>query len=468
MRVNPIEIAWRNLRRNARRSALTLLAIVVGTMAILIFGGYVNDTIQGLQTSTVRTYGHLQVVPRDYLDFGRGNPGRFSIRDYDRLIAAIRSDPVLSPMLNVVTPVLDVEGVAGNFNVGASSNFVGEGVVPAERSALLAWDGFGMNIPPAKSALREDAPAAGVVGLRMAQMLVLCDALRIADCRHLAPDASADAGAGAAADLPADLTGLASPSAATGQATDGASIELLASSPGGLPNVVRMSVLKAERQGVRQIDSMYVAMPLALAQRLVFGPDRRAVSAVVVQLKHSDMLPAAQRRLQDIARAAAEPLEVLSFHEVSPIYDQIVATYDTIFQFIAALMAVITLFSIANAVNMAVGERVGEIGTLRSLGFQRSTIRRIFVAEGALLGIIGAGLGATLALLLAEGVINLAGLSWTPPGRTSAIPIHVDILTSPLTIAGTVIGLALVACLSALPPANKAAHLEITDALRHA
>jgi putative ABC transport system permease protein len=467
--MNAVALASRNVRRNGRRSLLTLLALIVGTMGILMFGGYVNDTIQGLQTTTVRTYGHLQVVPRDYLDFGRGNPGRFSIRDYETLLAEIRQDPVLVPMLNVVTPVLEVEGVAGNFALGASSNFVGEGAVPAERTKQLAWDGFSMSIPAAASALREDRPDGGVVGLRMAQLLMLCDALQIADCRRLPADTkSADAiDRPGEADVPADIAlaaSLARPGNARGAET---SIELIAASPGGLPNVVRLNVLKAERQGVRQIDSMYVAMPLGLAQRLVFGPEVRAVSAIVVQLKHTDMLPAAEQRLNQIVAAVQEPLEVVTFHQVSPVYDQIVATYNTIFQFIAALMAVITLFSIANTVNMAVGERVGEIGTLRSLGFPRGTIRRIFVAEGALLGIVGTLVGALAAIMVSEGVINLAGLSWTPPGRTQAIPIHVDILASPLTIAGTVLGLAVVACVSALWPAHKASRLEVTKALSH-
>jgi putative ABC transport system permease protein len=463
--MNPIELAWRNVRRNRRRSLFTLLALAVGTMAILMFGGYVNDTIQGLQTSTVRTYGHLQVVPRDYLDFGRGNPGRFSIHDYDRLIGAIRNDAALSPMLTVVTPVLEVEGVAGNFRVSASSNFVGEGVVPAERSAQLAWDGFGMGIPPVKSALREDAPDGGVVGLGMAQLLGLCDSLKIANCRRVTSDATS--GPNGVGDMPADIAVAASSAGAAGEDEAGPWVELLAASPGGLPNVVRMNVLRAERQGVRQIDSMYVAMPLSLAQRLVFGPDMRAASAIVVQLKQTDMLSDAQRKLERIVGDSKEPLEVLTFHEVSPIYDQIVATYGTIFQFIAALIAVITLFSIANAVNMAVGERVAEIGTLRSLGFQRAAIRHIFVAEGALLGVLGALIGAFIAIALSECVINLAGLSWTPPGRTHAIPIHVDITSSPLLIVGTVLGLALVACISAIGPAHKAAKLEVTEALNH-
>ncbi len=470
--MNAIEIAWRNVRRNGRRSLFTLLALALGTLAILMFGGYVNDTVTGLQTATVRTYGHLQIVPKDYLDFGRGNPGRFSIAGYAALVQRIRNDEQLAPMLALVTPVLEIEGVAGNFAAGVSSNFVGEGVVPEERRRQLAWDGFGIGIPPGRTALNAGDADGGVVGLRMAQLLNLCDALRLSNCRRIEPAAVPPADA--AATLPADTAALArSTQTANGgaQAQERASevpVELLAASPGGMPNVVRMNVLEAERQGIRQIDSMYVALPLPLAQRLVFGGERQAVSSIVVQVRHTEQMPAARARLEQIVRGAAQPLEVLSFHDVSPAYDQIVATYSTIFQFIAWLMAAITLFSISNAVTMAVGERTAEIGTLRSLGFQRSAIRRIFVSEGALLGIVGTVVGVLAAFVLAEGVINLAGLSWTPPGRSSAIPIRVDIVSTPALVLLTVLGLSLVACLSALWPAHKAARLEITDALRRA
>lgn len=461
--MNPFSLALRNVRRNGRRSALTLTALAVGATAILVFGGYVTDTIEGLQTSTVRTYGHLQIVTRDYLDFGRGDPGRFSIHDYDSLIANIRKDPQLAPMLVEVTPVLDVEGMAGNGS--HSSMFVGAGVVPSAHAHQLAWDGFDKGIEPRETALREAAPNAGVVGHGLAQLLSMCTALKLGDCKTLpaAPLASDPD-----AVVPADIAGLGTPAGKGTQAATGRPVvDLLSSSPGGMPNVVSLQVQSAERQSIQQVDGMYLAMPLGLAQRLVFGPGERAVSAIVIQLHHTDQLPAARAALEKLLAQQRPGLEVLTFHDVSPVYDQIVATYSTIFQFIACLMAAITLFSVANAVNMAISERTGEIGTLRSLGFQRSTIRAIFVSEGALLGVIGSALGALLSVGIAFAV-NHAGVRWTPPGRTQSISVIIDIFSNPWLIALTVGGLALVASLSALLPANSAAKLDITEALRHA
>lgn len=459
-------LAWRNIRRNGRRSMLTLIALAVGSIAILMFGGYVNDTIFGLQTATVRSAGHLQVLPKDFLDFGRGNPERFSIRDYRALISQIKSDPELASMLAVVTPVLEVEGVAGNFAAGSSSNFSGLGVVPAERAMMLAWDGFGKRIPPATTQLSGETPDQGIIGLGMAQLLQLCDALQIDNCKRMdqEPHVASENG-----HTPADLTALAGISSAGSDAvSDGVAIELLAASPGGLPNVVRMGVANAERQAIRQIDNMYVGMPIDTAQRLLFGPGHEVASAIIIQLNRTSQLPLAEARLKQLVAEVDGNLEVLSFRQVSPIYDQIVANYSTIFQFIAWLMGIVALFSVANAVNMAVSERTGEIGTLRALGFQRGFIRSLFLTEGALLGLVGSLIGVVLAIVIADGVINMAGLSWTPPGRSHAIPIRIDILSTPALVWLTMLGMTVIACLSALWPANNAARLEVTEALRHA
>lgn len=464
--MNVLSLAWRNVRRNGRRSMLTLSALAVGSAAIMMFGGYVNDTVHGLQTATVRSVGHLQIVPKDYLDFGRGDPARFSIAGYDELIRRLRDDSELASMQVLITPTLDVEGVAGNFGAGVSSNFSGTGVVPSEHVRQLAWDGFDIGIPPGSTHLDDADAERGVVGFGMAQLLRLCDALSLDDCKRVDDQPGADTES-----LPADLAQLSGANAGatktTSDTADRVSVELLAATPGGLPNVVRMEVAAAERQGIRQIDNMYVGMPLALAQRMLFGPGEKAASAVVIQLAHTDQLEAAQRRVETIVAEFGEPLEVLSFHEVSPIYDQIVANYSTIFQFIAWLMGVVALFSVASAVNMSVSERTGEIGTLRALGFQRGAIRTLFLTEGALLGLLGSLIGTIVGMGLADGLLNAAGMSWTPPGRSTPIPIRSDVLATPALVWGTVLVMSVIACLSALWPANQAARMQVTEALRH-
>jgi putative ABC transport system permease protein len=462
--MNSLSFAWRNVRRNRRRSLLTTAALAVGCTAALLFAGYALDTVQGLQTTTVRSDGHLQLVADGYLNFGQGAPGRFAVHDYQALIERIRRDPVLAPLTRVVTAQLDIEGSAGNARFDTSTNFAGEGVITADQAAMLSWDGLNTHIPPHASYLTEAGANDGVIGVGLAQLLGLCSALHVAHCQPLPGTAQAG---GRAASLPADLQHLAAAVPAE-PASAAPAIDLLAAGANGVPNVVRLQVLAAERQPVRAIDAMYVGVPLGMAQRLVFGHPGAGVSAVVVLLDQTRDLPAAQRRLEDLVSHDSQKLQVLSFHDVSPVYDQIVASYATIFTFVSVLIGIITVFSVINTIGMAVCERTVEVGTLRALGFQRSAIRRIFVMEGALVGLTGSVAGLAAAIVIADGLINTAGLSWTPPGRSGAIPVRVDVFADMSLLPAAVLVLTALAALSSVLPAHRASRLDITGALRHA
>ena len=63
--------------------------------------------------------------------------------------------------------------------------------------------------------------------------------------------------------------------------------------------------------------------------------------------------------------------------------------------------------------------------------------------------------------------LNGAGLTWTPPGNQTPIPFRVALEGNGTMVIGMWGVLVLVATLAALFPANRAARLQIVDALRH-
>lgn len=472
--MNTFPLALRNVLRNRRRTLITLGAIGVAAAAIVVLGGYVSATLQGLQTMTVRNTGHLHVMTEGWLDFGRAAPEQYALRDADALKRLLEEDDTLRPMLRVATPMLQLQGVAGYFETGNSSTFVGSGWLPGPRQHMLSWDGLDTGLPPVTSHLDPARPEAGMMGVGLAQLLGMCDALGLSDCTAR-PDTTVDAGAAALGEDLAELGRQARTQAEHERQTPSSAevtIELMAASSGGAPNIVRMPVSEAQRLGERELDMMYVGMPLPLAQRLVFGPDSRAVSALVLQLQHTGQLPAAQARidrlLQDHHRTTGEQrLEVRSFMDVQPTYNQIVTMFNTLLGFVAVLMLVVTLFSVANTVNMAVSERANEIGTLRAMGLTRGDILRLFITEGGLLGLLGGSLGVLAAMALSVWGINRAGLSWTPPGNTTPVGIRVDIAGN-LPLCAAIVGVMLIiSCLSSWWPARRAARQEIVEALRH-
>jgi putative ABC transport system permease protein len=462
--MNTLLLALRNLLRNSRRSLTTLLAMVIGICAVLIFGGYARNSIYALQTGYVQVHGHLQIQHTNYFLYGSGNPAAYGIANYQRIMDEVKQDPVLAPMLTVVTPKLQLGGIAGNFAAGVSKNVMASGIVVGEQNQMRTWDDYGSMSYTPQFALTGTSQDAVVIGTGVARMLQLCGPLKVSNCPQV-PTAAASAERAAPDDIAA-LSALEQH--ADAPSTGQTHIEMLAANVHGAPNVVNLNVVKAENWGFKEFDDTVLIMHLAQSQRLVFGGAPPQVTAIQIQLRHTEQMAAASERLAQLLATTFkdEPLELLDFATLTPIYGQSIRFFDSVFGFIATLIGVIVLFTVGNTMSMAVVERTVEIGTLRAMGQRRSGIRALFMCEGLLLGLIGALLGVLTALLLAS-LINHSGLTWTPPGYVYAYPLKVRVWGDLGLIFGSAVGLVLVAIVSAWWPANRAAKLMIVDALRH-
>jgi putative ABC transport system permease protein len=460
-------LAVRNLERNRRRSITTLAAIVVGAVAILLFGGYTRNIRYGLEMGFVRTSGHLEIQHKDYFLYGSGNPAAYGIADYQHVMDVVRQDPVLAPLLTVVTPTLEVGGIAGNFDAGVSRTVMAMGFDVAGQNELRKWNDLGFEGTLAPLPLTGTAPNAAVVGEGVARVLQLCGPLHVRHCA--APESISPSGQSAGSTLPPDLAALSNAEAGAGPRPQSTRIELLAATAQGAPNVASLSVVKAESQAVKEFDDAFVALHLAQAQRLVYGGDPPQVTAIIIQLHHTAQIPAARARLEQLLATTLkdQPLEIHDFRTLNPYYGQTIGFFAAIFGFIAILIGVIVLFTVGNTMSMAVVERTPEIGTLRAIGLRRTGVRRMFVLEGVLLGLTGSVLGIVVALVLAF-LINHGGITWTPPGRMDAVPLTVRVWGEPGPMLRVMIGLTLVTLVSSWVPSRRGARINIVAALRHA
>lgn len=461
--MNTVSLALRNLLRNRRRSMTTLLAMVVGASSILLFGGYSRNITYGLQTGFVQRTGHLQIQHKDFFMYGNGNPSAYGISGYQRIIDVVKKDPVLAPMLTVTTPTLQVSGIAGNFAAGVSRTVVGGGSVIDDQNKMRLWNDYDFPLKPKPLALTGTSPDSAVIGTGVARVLQLCAPLKVADCPQ-PPKKQAEENS----NLPADIAALSSQEKADKPAASDTRVEMLAASVRGAPNVAGLNVVKAELQGLKEFDDIYIGMHLAQAQRLIYGSDEPKATAIVMQLQHTSQIPAAKARLEKLLTTTfkGEPLEIHDFATLNPFYGQSIKMFAAIFSFIAILIGAIVLFTVGNTMSMAVVERTVEIGTLRAIGLRRGGIRALFVWEGLLLGVIGAVIGVLVSLGLSA-FINHSGMTWTPPGYAVAVPLTIHVWGETKLIVGSALGLILVAVLSALWPANRAARMVIVDALRH-
>ena len=464
-----LSLAMRNLLRNRRRSLATLLALAIGAMSVLMFGGYTADIKYALLTGYVQTGGHLQIQHKDFFLFGNGNPTSYGIADYQKLIDAIRNDVEIKNEIRVISPTLQFGGLAGNYAAGVSRTVMGVGYVAEDVARMRDWNEYG--IPPISMpyALLKAPDDAAIVGIGVARVLLLCEQLGVKDCPRPADQPKGDAGGAA---LPGDIAALAMSEKEPAPAAAGhgqAQIELLATQPKGSPNVASVKVVAAEDQGFKELDEVTVILQLAQAQRLVYSRGQPRATSIMVQLEHTASTPAVAERLRKVVDEAlpGHALAVLDFKTLNPFYGETINLFNTIFGFIFVLIGGIVLFTVSNTMMAAVMERTTEIGTVRAVGLRQSGIRKLFVTEGFLLGCVGALVGVACALV-SSAIINRLGLTWLPPGSSTPLPLTIRVFGEFGMIVGTAIGLVVIATVSAWLPAWRAARLSIVEALRHA
>ncbi|WP_132052855.1 FtsX-like permease family protein [Pseudocnuella soli] len=125
---------------------------------------------------------------------------------------------------------------------------------------------------------------------------------------------------------------------------------------------------------------------------------------------------------------------------------------------ILSLILVVAAFNMIGALTMLVLEKKQDINVLHALGASQRLIRRIFLTEGLLLGIIGGGTGMLLALLLALMQVNLKLIPLE--GSSFLIdyfPVQLSIYDF-LLVGATVL---LIALLASWVPAARAARQQV-------
>lgn len=115
---------------------------------------------------------------------------------------------------------------------------------------------------------------------------------------------------------------------------------------------------------------------------------------------------------------------------------------------VSALMIIVTMF-------MSVSSRTKEIGILRALGESKSDIRRLFISESLIIGVVSATLATALAFGLGVGINFMLG----------SIADYSFVQISVGNVVTTFISALAISLIAAYLPARRAASLNPIDAL---
>jgi lipoprotein-releasing system permease protein len=146
----------------------------------------------------------------------------------------------------------------------------------------------------------------------------------------------------------------------------------------------------------QDFDNKYALTNLAFVkQQLGLGADE--YSAAEIKLKEKIDPAFAKQQLQTLLGSS---------YKVETLYEQNMSLYNTmrmekwIIYAVFTLILIVSAFTMISALTMLVLEKQKDISVLQSMGAYQSTIKKIFLSEGLLLGGIGAAAGILLATLL--------------------------------------------------------------------
>lgn len=143
-------------------------------------------------------------------------------------------------------------------------------------------------------------------------------------------------------------------------------------------------------------------MDIANAQ--VMLDKRGRVDRVELRLHEGLVVETAE---QEVKQRLAAGLSVQRPQRRSAAVEKMLAAFHFNLTMLSGIALVVGLFLIYNTISVAVMTRRREIGMLRTLGVTQGQVMRLFLAEAALLGLLGALLGVPLAKVLAEAAIAL-------------------------------------------------------------
>ncbi len=203
--------------------------------------------------------------------------------------------------------------------------------------------------------------------------------------------------------------------------------------------------------GVRDLDGRFVYLAMKPAQSLLDLPG----GATSIDLRVREIFEAENVAQRIAARLGiqAESWMTLNSNILGALAAQSMST-----NVIKVFVGLSAAFGIASVLAVSVVQRGREIGILRAMGTQRGQVLRIFLLQGALVGLIGAAFGCLIGAGLL-GLWELMGLARS--GRGAFALVVTPALFVGASAMATVVGM-----LAAMAPARRAARLDPVEAMR--
>ncbi len=226
-----------------------------------------------------------------------------------------------------------------------------------------------------------------------------------------------------------------------------------------IPKVRRYQVTGLFETGMYDYDNSYVVMRRETAQDFA-GLDT-AVTGLEVQLadpRHANTFAA------NLEAQLGYPYRALDWQSQNRSLFSALQLEKLAMALVVFLICVVAAFNIVGTLTMVVRDKTREIGILLAMGMRAGSIRRIFLAQGVFIGLVGTALGAVFGLVLGASVNNGHLIPIDPSIYfIDHLPVHTEPADALIVIAASL----LIATLAPLFPSVQAARLEPVKAIRY-
>ncbi|HXL05628.1 MAG TPA: FtsX-like permease family protein [Gemmatimonadales bacterium] len=226
-----------------------------------------------------------------------------------------------------------------------------------------------------------------------------------------------------------------------------------------VPKFHRYEVSGIFDTGMYEYDNSYVALDRRVAQRFA-GLDT-AVTGIEVRLadpwQARPFGAALETRL-------GYPYRALDWQSQNASLFSALKLEKLAMAFVVFLICVVAAFNVVGVLSMVVRDKTREIGILLAMGLRRAAIRRVFLAQGILIGLTGTTLGVGLGLVVG-GMVNRG--HWIPIDPSIYFIDHLPVHTQPVDVLLVIAASLVVATLAPLYPSLQAARLDPVTAIRY-
>ncbi len=360
-----INVAFKNLKRNPRRTLVSILTVAMGACALLLFHGFNNGIMNQYRDNTIHSrFGHGQINTLGYRDTVYEKPWEHWIENTDAVLATLHD----IPSVEHVFPRIEFSSLLTNGQITVSGHGIGiDGRVESD---------FFNTINLVKGANLNDHEDGMIMGLGLARALGV---------------------------------------------EPGDRVTVLTNTVYGSINGFDAKLTGVFHTGLKEVDDSVFKIQLSQAQILLDTPKIESIALGLSEKSTWDEFFSAFSK--NLPNLQATPFEVLD----KVYYQHAVDWLNQQFYVIQVIILLIVTLGIGNTISFTILERKREIGNLRANGESAGEVLRLLLFEGLFLGLLGAITGVIFAIIV-DRVFLTNGILMPPaPGITRQYNVKLDI-----------------------------------------